>query len=476
MLTRLEAHGFKNLLGFHTDLAPFNCLAGPNGVGKSNIFDAIRFLSLLADKTLMDAALQVRGTDPETSDLRELFWTDGQDRIDRFDLAAEMIVEPEVEDDFGRRTQASSTFLRYEISIGYEPPERVGHLGRLVLLRENLDYFTQREAVHKLRFPMSASRFRQRVVSNHRRSKSGYISTQEEDGLTEILVHQDGGSSGNPKAHAATAPRTIIATSNTSATPTILAARREMQSWRFLALEPSAMRAADRFHSDPHVAPTGAHLPATLYRLATLAEREGDDSGRLYGRIANQLAELNSVEALRVVVDDVRQLLTLEARENSGIRLPARSLSDGTLRFLTLCILNEDPEFGGLICMEEPENGIHPAKIEAMVGLLKRLPVDPHEVPGPENPLRQVILATHSPSLVQVLERDDLLFATEVQIRSPFGRPAPTLRCRPLAGAWRTIGENGQPPAERGIGLTTVLAYLSAPPGAQLRLPTPGFE
>ena len=46
MLTRLEADGFKNLLGFQVDLGPFNCIASQNGVGKSNIFDAIRFLSL----------------------------------------------------------------------------------------------------------------------------------------------------------------------------------------------------------------------------------------------------------------------------------------------------------------------------------------------------------------------------------------------------------------------------------------------
>lgn len=471
MLTRLEAHGFKNLLGFRTDFGPFTCLAGPNGVGKSNIFDAIRFLSLLAhNKTLMEAALAVRGTDPETSDLRELFWTDGERQLDRFALAAEMIVEPEVEDDFGRQAKASSTYLRYEISIGYEPPEGHGHLGRLVLLSEELDYFTQNEAVHKLRFPLSPGRFRRAVVHNQRRSGK-YISTRNAAGITEILVHQDGGSSGSPKANAATAPRSIIATSNTSATPTILAARREMQSWRLLALEPSAMRSADRFHSDQHVAANGAHLPATLYRLASKAEQAGEDPEQIYSRIAAKLARLVPVDALRVNVDDVRQLLTVEARENSGIRLPARSLSDGTLRFLTLCILNEDPEVRGVICMEEPENGIHPAKIGAMVELLRELPVDPLDLPGPENPLRQVVVATHSPPFVQLQEKEDLLFATEVQVRSPFGEPTSTLRCRPLEKTWRTQapGQEGRP--ERGVGMSTVLSYLSDPPGAQLVLP-----
>ena len=48
MLTRLEVDGFKNLLGFDAYFGPYTCIAGPNAVGKSNIFDAIEFLSLLA--------------------------------------------------------------------------------------------------------------------------------------------------------------------------------------------------------------------------------------------------------------------------------------------------------------------------------------------------------------------------------------------------------------------------------------------
>ena len=53
MLTRLEVDGFKNLLGLHVDLGPFTCIAGVNGAGKSNIFDAIQFLSLLSSRSLL---------------------------------------------------------------------------------------------------------------------------------------------------------------------------------------------------------------------------------------------------------------------------------------------------------------------------------------------------------------------------------------------------------------------------------------
>jgi AAA15 family ATPase/GTPase len=56
MLTRFKVNGFKNLMDVDVRFGPFTCVAGVNGVGKSNLFDAIRFLSLLASKTLIEAA------------------------------------------------------------------------------------------------------------------------------------------------------------------------------------------------------------------------------------------------------------------------------------------------------------------------------------------------------------------------------------------------------------------------------------
>ena len=45
MLTRLQVDGFKNLAAVDVRFGPFTCVAGPNGVGKSELFDAITFLT-----------------------------------------------------------------------------------------------------------------------------------------------------------------------------------------------------------------------------------------------------------------------------------------------------------------------------------------------------------------------------------------------------------------------------------------------
>ena len=466
MLTRLEVDGFKNLLDFAIEFGPYTCIAGPNGVGKSNVFDAIRLLSLLADHTLMEAGLLVRGAGVDLGDVRDLFWSNGPARVDEFRLAAEMIVDADVRDDFGRPAKATSTYLRYEIEIGYEPPQARGSLGRLVLLSESLNYIKEGDAASKLRFHHSRSAFRDAVVQNKRRSPSGFISSRKAaDDQTEIIVHQDG-AGGRPgqTAPAMTAPRTIVGTSNTNVTPTILAARREMQRWRFLALEPSAMRSPDRFHTDPHITANGGHIAATLHRLGDDAEAAGETRQFAFAAIARRLAELVAVRSVDVDIDEIRQLLTIEVIEQNGVRLPAASLSDGTLRFLTLAVLGADPQAQGLVCIEEPENGIHPAKMAGMVRLLQDLAIDAKAEPGADNPFRQVIIATHSPVFVQLQNPEDLLFAIETQVKSMQGQPVRTLRCRPLVETWRV--EAGAQP----VGKASILSYLSAPPGAQLTM------
>lgn len=467
MLTRLEVDGFKNLMNLDVEFGPFTCIAGPNGTGKSNVFDAIQFLSLLSDMPMMDAALQVRGVHGErVGDPRDLFWN-GYDASDRkISFAAEMIVPREVEDDFGRVAKPTITFLRYELEIGYQSPTGADRIGRLRLLKEALRHINIGDAPSRLRFPHSAAKFRSRVLHG-RRSGIAFISTSEEGGEPVVSIHQDGGSRGKPRPSAASrAPATVVSTVTGSDDPTILAARREMQSWRRLALEPSALRASDRYVDPRYMEADGRHLAGTLYRIAS--SEAGGDAQRTYSRVANRLAELTglSVRSIDVTADDVRELLTIYLKERSGIRLPARSLSEGTLRFLALCVLLEDPGAQGLYCMEEPENGIHPANLPSMVRLVEDLAVDPTESPGLDNPFRQVVVNTHSPYIVQLVRPEDLLFASVGPVRVLGGAMSRGLVLKPLIDTWRDSRSDGS------YTKADILPYLVSPPGAQLTLET----
>lgn len=464
MLTRLEVDGFKNLRDVSIELGPFTCIAGPNGVGKSNLFDAIEFLSLLATHPIMEAAQRVRRSDSgRSADPRDLFWTDGLRRVDEMRFAVEVIVPSLVRDAFGREAKATITFLRYELVLGYQEPTGLSTQGQLVLRHESLGHINRGAAHTRLRFPHKKREFRDRILLG-RRSGGDFISTRPgADGRLVTRIHQDGGSRGQPRpSPTEAAPMTIIGTTTQASDPTILAARREFESWRMLALEPSAMRSPDRFRDPPRLDANGAHLAATLYRLATAGEVP--DPEAVYARIARRLADLLAVESLRVERDDKLELLTLMLRLRRGPELPAKSISDGTLRFLALCLLDADPEATGLLCMEEPENGIHPARIVAMTELVRGIAVDPNTLPGVDNPLRQVLVNTHSPLFVQHQRADDLLMAVEVSARLSDGQMARLTRFKPLAGTWRCG------PGEPGVSRVTIADYLSDVDGAQLRL------
>src|ERR1035437_5159284 len=91
MLTRLQIRGFKNLLDVDIRFGPFTCIAGLNGAGKSNLFDAIRFLNLLTRHPLMEALQMLRetkGRSPEPGSLSTAFQ---KYRAPELSFVAEMI-------------------------------------------------------------------------------------------------------------------------------------------------------------------------------------------------------------------------------------------------------------------------------------------------------------------------------------------------------------------------------------------------
>ncbi len=81
--------------------------------------------------------------------------------------------------------------------------------------------------------------------------------------------------------------------------------------------------------------------------------------------------------------------------------LPAKRLSDGTLRFLALAAILLQPNPPPLVCLEEPELGMHPDMIRMVAGMI----VD-------ASARAQLIITTHSEHLLTALQDDfDVLFA-----------------------------------------------------------------
>ncbi len=402
MLTRLKVSGFKNLVDVDVHLGPFTCIAGANGTGKSNLFDAVRFLSALANHSLIEAALTIRDEGGRTTDVRSLFHRVGDRYDNQVSFEVEMLIPAKGLDDLGQEAKASVTFLCYKLTLAYRAENG---LGNLELMQEELKHINQTDAQKHLLFPHNRE-WRKSVVLG-KRGKYPLISTEGEGKDRIIKLHQDGGSGGRPLISrlATHQPRTMLSSVNSAESPTVLLARREMQAWFLLQLEPSSLRNSDSFMAPTKLGMDGSHMARTLYRLAQQCSSEST-----YAQLANKLAELlEDVYELRIDRDEKRDILSLQVMDKDHTWHPARSLSDGTLRFLALAVLELDPDFQGVLCLEEPENGIHPQRIHAMLKLLHDICTDVDSPVAEDNPLRQVIVNTHSPSVVNQVPDDSLL-------------------------------------------------------------------
>jgi len=464
MIIRLKVNGFKNLVDVDVRFGPFTCIAGVNGVGKSNLFDAIRFLSALASQPLAEAASSIRAEGRSTSDLQNLFHQTGKNYADRMTFEVEMIVPPEAVDDLGQTAKATNTMLRYSLELGYcDGRLNSTSPGSLEILKEELSHIKKGEASKHLLFRHSTKDWRNEVVKAKRRVPF-FISTEGHGHSRIIMLHQDGGSSGRPLPRSASnLPRTVLSAANAAESPTVLCARREMESWRILQLEPSALRKPDEFNAPYQLTLSGGHLPATLYRLAQTPHgisnnnKSVRDPDFIYTSVANRLSTLiGDVSDVWVDRDDKREVLTLQVTGKDGTEYPARSLSDGTLRFLALTVLELDTLTKGVLCLEEPENGIHPERIPAMLQLLQDIAMDTNEPVDETNPLRQVIVNTHSPAVVSEVPDDSLLIAEDKEdIRDGLRFKKVQFSC--LSDTWRTKAPEKTSVVSKG----KLMAYLN---------------
>jgi len=85
-------------------------------------------------------------------------------------------------------------------------------------------------------------------------------------------------------------------------------------------------------------------------------------------------------------------LIDLRIEEGSGATIPASRLSDGTLRWLSILTVLLHPDPPPLVCIEEPELGLHPDMIQPLAKLL---------VSASER--MQLIVTTHSGDLINEL-------------------------------------------------------------------------
>jgi predicted ATPase len=161
------------------------------------------------------------------------------------------------------------------------------------------------------------------------------------------------------------------------------------------------MRAANPVKEVRHIGLMGEELAAYLNTLRALEPRQ-------FKAIEKALHTLMpNIDGIEVEVSDLGEV-ELRLREG-GVAIPARVLSEGTLRMLGLLALTGAKDAPALVGFEEPENGVHPRRIQLVAELLKT---------RTHSGQTQYIVTTHSPILPNLLPHDSLLVVRRAEGRT----------------------------------------------------------
>ncbi|HQK95498.1 MAG TPA: ATP-binding protein [Armatimonadota bacterium] len=323
MLRRLHAKGFKSLVDLEIEFPLLTVLFGPNASGKSNIIEAAQTISRCGTaRTLSDAFDQsIRGYPLEAFS----FGPDG--------LAGHLrrgAVEMELDAVVG----AQGDDYRYRVCVQAEPGT-----GDLATKDEYLARLTRqgdpwgRPVIERVE---NRLRIRRKSKPAHPREEpTGGNHTM----LSDLRL-------AGPEYAA------------------IERCRREFEEWRVYYLDPRvAMRAARPPAGVRDIGALGEDIAPFLHRLRS-------DEPKRYAAVSRTLRSIiPSVDAVNVDLDERRATLDIQIIQD-GCSYSSRVISEGTLRVLALCSICTNPWASGLVAFEEPENGVHPRRLELIAQML----------------------------------------------------------------------------------------------------------
>jgi len=411
MLKRIHIRGYKSLEDVEVRLSQLVVLFGPNAAGKSNFLDALQLLSKLGTSRTLKEAFDppYRGKPLES-------FTIGERGIRG--LLEQKRLCFSIEADLGLSDAIISAVNR-EIQEMRRPAGETG-------VKEG-DKVPARVRERDLRYRIEVEMLPQsgivRVTDEY---LAALNSEGEPTGKRKPFIEKQGEKihlrlegQAHPTYYDRYLDHSILSMPHYPPHyPHLVAARRELEHWLFFYFEPrERMRAANPVKEVRHLGLMGEELAAFLNTMKALdASRFKAVERALHMLVPN-------FEGIEVDVSDLGEV-ELRLKEG-GVAMPARVLSEGTLRLLGLLALTGVEDAPGLVGFEEPENGVHPRRIQLIAELLKTQEIRNQT---------QHIITTHSPILPDLLTDDCLYVVRRLDRRT---------RIDPFATSWGPLRRGG---------------------------------
>lgn len=362
------------------DLPNLCVFLGANGSGKSSLFDVFGFLSDSLKNTVKHA-LNVRGGFKEV--------------ISRGTSGA-------IEFEFKFRNEPGQPLITYELAIGLDASTH-----QPIVTKERLSY--RRGASGKpFKFLDFANGEGDAIVNEEEfeEQKQAFKPIREKQTLAspDILAIKGLGQFQRFKA--------------------ISAFRRLLDNWFISNFQIAESRALGDTGFSEHLSTTGDNLAqVTQY----IYQYHSDIFEEILGKLGKCIPGITKVEAKET--EDGRIVLRFQ---DGAFKDPfiARYVSDGTLKMFAYLILLHDPKPHDLLCIEEPENYLHP----------QLLPVLAEEFRAYASKGGQVFISTHSPDFVNALNIEELFWLNKKDGYTSIRRASEDDTIRNLVNAGDQLG------------------------------------
>ena len=409
MLKRIKIQDYKSLVDAEVHLNPLSLLFGPNAAGKSNFLDALQLLSRMAtSRTLKDAfEPPYRGKPLES-------FTFGDNGIKgllsketvAFSIEVDVELSCSVIEAVNRQIREMKKSTHSDVTVESEAKAQSS------VRERNLRYRIEIEILPKSGILRVSDEYLAAL------NTKGEINRKRSPFLGKIhnRLHLRMEGQAHPMYYERYLDHSILSLPlYPPHYPHLVAIRQELSNWFFFYFEPrERMRAPASVKEVHHIGSMGEDLASFLNTLRVLDEPQFKAVEKALHMIVPTVTHID------VGVNDLGEveLKLLEGKTP----IPARLLSEGTLRVLGLLALGGAKEPPSLIGFEEPENGIHPRRIRMVADLLKNRALTGET---------QLIVTTHSPILPEMFSDENLFVCRKEDRRTviePFSTWGPLKR------------------------------------------------